>query len=132
MLRPTVSRGVSVLVEDMSRNKCFLQVRISHLLRFIFICDLFTDSPSYLRGFLCFMKLGASSNTSALRAVQNQTHASTLSRIYLNTVTPYMPISQMVFSLNVFRQKFYTYFLCYPRSLPSPPLASILINLGKI
>jgi hypothetical protein len=31
----------------MSRNKCFLQVRISHVLRFISICDLFTDSPSY-------------------------------------------------------------------------------------
>jgi hypothetical protein len=35
----------SVLVEDMSRNKCFFQVQISHVLRFIFICDLFTDSP---------------------------------------------------------------------------------------
>jgi hypothetical protein len=31
----------------MSRNKCFFQVRISHVLRFIFICDLLTDSPSY-------------------------------------------------------------------------------------
>jgi hypothetical protein len=39
--------SVSMLVEDMSRNKCFLQVRISHVLRFISICDLFTDSPSY-------------------------------------------------------------------------------------
>jgi hypothetical protein len=28
------------------RNKCFPQVRISHVLRFISICDLFTDSPS--------------------------------------------------------------------------------------
>jgi hypothetical protein len=33
----------------MSRNKCFcFQVRISQVLRFISICDLFTDSPSYL------------------------------------------------------------------------------------
>jgi hypothetical protein len=33
-----------VLVEDMSRIKCFFQVRISHFLRFISICDLSTDS----------------------------------------------------------------------------------------
>jgi hypothetical protein len=33
-----------MLVEDMSRNICFLQFRISHALRFISICDLFTDS----------------------------------------------------------------------------------------
>jgi hypothetical protein len=26
----------------------FFQIRISHALRFIFICDLFTDSPSYV------------------------------------------------------------------------------------
>jgi hypothetical protein len=32
-----------MLVEDMSRNKCFFQVWISHVLRFISICDLFTD-----------------------------------------------------------------------------------------
>jgi hypothetical protein len=38
--------SVSMLVEDMSRNKCFFQVRISHILRFISICDLFTDSPA--------------------------------------------------------------------------------------
>jgi hypothetical protein len=31
----------------MSRNKCFFQVRVSHVLRFMSICDLFTDSPSY-------------------------------------------------------------------------------------
>jgi hypothetical protein len=37
----------SMLVEDMSGNKCFLKVRISHVLRFISICDLFTDCPSY-------------------------------------------------------------------------------------
>jgi hypothetical protein len=37
-----------MLMENMSRNKCFLHVRISHVLRFISICDLFTDSPSYL------------------------------------------------------------------------------------
>jgi hypothetical protein len=30
----------------MLRNKCFLQVLISHVLRFIAICDLFTDSLS--------------------------------------------------------------------------------------
>jgi hypothetical protein len=34
------------LVEGMSRNKCFFQVRISPVLRFISICDLFTDSTS--------------------------------------------------------------------------------------
>jgi hypothetical protein len=40
--------SVSVLVEDMSRNKCFSQVRISNVLRFISIFDLrvFTGSPS--------------------------------------------------------------------------------------
>jgi hypothetical protein len=38
--------GVSVLVEAMSRYKCFFQVRISHILLFISICDLFTDCPS--------------------------------------------------------------------------------------
>jgi hypothetical protein len=30
----------------MSRNKLFFQVRTVHVLRFISICDLFTDSPS--------------------------------------------------------------------------------------
>jgi hypothetical protein len=40
--------SVSMLVENMSRNKCFFQVQISHILCFISICDLFTDSPSYL------------------------------------------------------------------------------------
>jgi hypothetical protein len=45
----THGTSVSVLVEDMSRNTCFLQTRISHvLLRFICICDLFTDSLSYV------------------------------------------------------------------------------------
>jgi hypothetical protein len=38
--------SVSVLVEDMSRNT-FFQVRTSHALPFISICDLFTDSSSY-------------------------------------------------------------------------------------
>jgi hypothetical protein len=28
-------------------EKCFLQVPIAHALRFISICDLFTDSPIY-------------------------------------------------------------------------------------
>jgi hypothetical protein len=32
-----VGTGVSMLVEDMSRNKCFFQVRISHVLCFISI-----------------------------------------------------------------------------------------------
>jgi hypothetical protein len=43
------SDGTSVLmlVEDLSRNKCFFQDQISHVLRFISICDLFTDSPSH-------------------------------------------------------------------------------------
>jgi hypothetical protein len=39
-----------VLVEDMSRNKCFCQVQISHVLRFISICDLLTDFSSYIVG----------------------------------------------------------------------------------
>jgi hypothetical protein len=33
-------------VEDMLRNKCFSQVRISYVLHFISICELFIDSPS--------------------------------------------------------------------------------------
>jgi hypothetical protein len=41
--------SVSMLVEDMSRNICFYQVRISHVLRFISIYDLFTDTPSYIQ-----------------------------------------------------------------------------------
>jgi hypothetical protein len=40
--------SLSMLVEDMSRNKCSFQVQISHVLRFISICDLFTDCPSYM------------------------------------------------------------------------------------
>jgi hypothetical protein len=47
-LRQEYGTSGSMLVEDMSRNKCFYQVRISHLLRFISICDLITDSPSYV------------------------------------------------------------------------------------
>jgi hypothetical protein len=39
---------VSVLVEDMSRSEFFFQVLISHVLRFMLICDIFTDSPSYV------------------------------------------------------------------------------------
>jgi hypothetical protein len=35
--------SVPMLVEDMSRNECFFQVRMSYVLRFISICDLFTD-----------------------------------------------------------------------------------------
>jgi hypothetical protein len=33
----------------MSRKKCFLQVRISHALRFISICDLFENSSTYIK-----------------------------------------------------------------------------------
>jgi hypothetical protein len=43
------SNGASVSgsVEDMPRNDCFFfQVRISHVLCFISICDLLTDYPS--------------------------------------------------------------------------------------
>jgi hypothetical protein len=39
---------VTILMEDMSRNKCFFQVRISHVSRLISISDLFTDSSSYM------------------------------------------------------------------------------------
>jgi hypothetical protein len=28
-------------------EKCFFQVRISHILRFVSVCDLFTDYPTY-------------------------------------------------------------------------------------
>jgi hypothetical protein len=49
--------NISMLVEYMSRNKCFSQVRISHILRFISICDLLTDSPSYLRNLVCVCML---------------------------------------------------------------------------
>jgi hypothetical protein len=36
----------SMLVEVMSRNKYFFQIRISHVLRFISICDVFIHAPS--------------------------------------------------------------------------------------
>lgn len=36
-----------MLVEGTSRNKRFPQFRISNVLRFISVCTLFTDSPSY-------------------------------------------------------------------------------------
>jgi hypothetical protein len=35
-----------VLVDDMSRNKWYSQVRVSHVLVFMSIRDLFTDSSS--------------------------------------------------------------------------------------
>jgi hypothetical protein len=38
--------SVSMLVEDMSKNKCFFQVPISHVFRFISICDLIIDIAS--------------------------------------------------------------------------------------
>jgi hypothetical protein len=41
--------SVSILVEDMSRNKCFFQFLTSHILRFASICNLFTHSFSYTR-----------------------------------------------------------------------------------
>jgi hypothetical protein len=37
-----------MLMEDMPRNIRLFQVRISYVLRFMSICDLFTDSPSYV------------------------------------------------------------------------------------
>jgi hypothetical protein len=36
------SESVSLLVEDMSRNNFFFEVRISYVLRFITVCDLVT------------------------------------------------------------------------------------------
>jgi hypothetical protein len=42
----TGGTSVSMLVEDLLRNKRFFQVWISHVLRFISVCDLFTDSAS--------------------------------------------------------------------------------------
>jgi hypothetical protein len=44
----------------MSRNECRLQVGISQGLRFIFVCDLFTDTPSYIwtNGTPCTPSLG--------------------------------------------------------------------------
>jgi hypothetical protein len=38
--------SVSMLVEDVSRNKCFSHVRISHVLRFKSICDIITDTTT--------------------------------------------------------------------------------------
>jgi hypothetical protein len=40
-------KSVPMLMEGMSRNERFFQVRISSVLRFISFCELFTDSPSY-------------------------------------------------------------------------------------
>jgi hypothetical protein len=39
--------SISMLVEDMSRNARYFQVRISHVLHFISLCDIFTDFPLY-------------------------------------------------------------------------------------
>jgi hypothetical protein len=39
--------SVSKLVDDMSRKKCFFQVRISHVLGLVSICDVLIDSPSH-------------------------------------------------------------------------------------
>jgi hypothetical protein len=41
-----------MLAEDASRNKCFFfKARILHVLRYISICDLLADSPSYEEGY---------------------------------------------------------------------------------
>jgi hypothetical protein len=45
--------SVSMLAEDMSRNKCFFQVRKSNALCCISICDLFTESPWYTYTSVC-------------------------------------------------------------------------------
>jgi hypothetical protein len=42
-----MNQSVSMLVEEMSRNKYSFQVEIPHALRFISIRDLFTGSPSF-------------------------------------------------------------------------------------
>jgi hypothetical protein len=39
--------SVSMLVKDMSRNKCSVHVWMTHVLHLISIHDLFTDSPLY-------------------------------------------------------------------------------------
>jgi hypothetical protein len=44
--------SVSMLMEDMSRNKCFFFRFEYHVLCSISICDLFTDSPSYIPNFI--------------------------------------------------------------------------------
>jgi hypothetical protein len=36
--------SLSMLVEDMLRNKCFFQVSILHVLRFVSVYAIFTDS----------------------------------------------------------------------------------------
>jgi hypothetical protein len=51
-----------MLVEDMSRNKYFFQVRISYVLRFTSIYDLFTDSSSYDSKYRRAQKLYTHSN----------------------------------------------------------------------
>jgi hypothetical protein len=42
-----VKRWDKMMVEEISRNKCFSPVQISHVLCFKSICDLLTVSPSY-------------------------------------------------------------------------------------
>jgi hypothetical protein len=58
MLRvSTHGTSTSMFVGDMPRNKCFSQVRISHVLRFLSICGLFTDFSSYIETTsACFLK----------------------------------------------------------------------------
>jgi hypothetical protein len=59
----------------MSKNNFFLQVRISHILHFISICDLFTDSSSYKCFFfslLCFgHDLQCNDNCNVCTSLQN-------------------------------------------------------------
>jgi hypothetical protein len=47
-----------MLLEDMSINKCFFQVRISYVLGIISICHLFTDSSSYVDTYINTSFLG--------------------------------------------------------------------------
>jgi hypothetical protein len=53
----------------MSRIKCFSQLQISHGLRFISICDVFPDSPSYF--LYSAGRLWSEPNTSLLRECEN-------------------------------------------------------------
>jgi hypothetical protein len=56
----------------MSRNKSFFpQVRISHILRFISICGLFTDSSSYVSDVMAALgsEIGPQGSTMAARRI---------------------------------------------------------------
>jgi hypothetical protein len=45
-----------MLMEDMSRNKRFFQVRLSHVLRFIFLYNLFHSRKDSLQRFAVFFR----------------------------------------------------------------------------